>query len=253
MAASSAMQSILARPPLNRVVSNRSTNRVNQLLTPTSYVPHLPRYASSMRVRCMAEEDQQEQPKPVTTSPSPPQPQQTPRPAPKVSTKFSDILAFSGPAPERINGTSIVLSFASLIPLFQGVSVESKSKGLMTSNAEMWNGRFAMLGLVALAFTESPSPKPRLARAGEIEPQAQTRRQAQTEPQAQTSSRRRDRAARSLPRRRARAGKIEPRDHRPKPKPTFVVTNLAAVTDHFSLNLAAVTDLFPSISQSFSL
>ena len=51
-------------------------------------------------------------------------------------------------------GTSIVLSLASLIPLFQGVSVESKSKGLMTSDAEMWNGRFAMLGLVALAFTE---------------------------------------------------------------------------------------------------
>ena len=51
-------------------------------------------------------------------------------------------------------GTSIVLSLASLIPLFQGVSVESKSKGLMTSDAEMWNGRFAMLGLVALALTE---------------------------------------------------------------------------------------------------
>uniref|UniRef100_A0A7N2M817 Uncharacterized protein n=1 Tax=Quercus lobata TaxID=97700 RepID=A0A7N2M817_QUELO len=83
MAVSSAMQSILVRPTLNRVVSNRSTNRVNQFLIPTSYVPHLPRY-TSMRVRCMAEEDQQEQPKPVTTSPSPPQPQQTPRPAPKV-------------------------------------------------------------------------------------------------------------------------------------------------------------------------
>ncbi|KDP40233.1 hypothetical protein JCGZ_02231 [Jatropha curcas] len=51
-------------------------------------------------------------------------------------------------------GTSIVLSLASLIPLFKGVSVESKSDGFMTSNAELWNGRFAMLGLVALAFTE---------------------------------------------------------------------------------------------------
>ncbi|KAK4587403.1 hypothetical protein RGQ29_024205 [Quercus rubra] len=164
--------------PLNRVVSNRSTNRVNQFLIPTSYVPHLPRYAN-MRVRSMAEEDQQEQPKPVTTSPSPPQPQQPLVLHLMVSTKFSDVLASVGLHTERINGrlamigfvaafgsrisnggipwflgTSIVLSLASLIPLFQGVSVESKSKGLMTSDAEMWNGRFAMLGLVALAFTE---------------------------------------------------------------------------------------------------
>ena len=51
-------------------------------------------------------------------------------------------------------GTSVVLSLASLVPLFQGVSVESKSGGFMTSDAELWNGRFAMLGLVALAFTE---------------------------------------------------------------------------------------------------
>jgi hypothetical protein len=41
-----------------------------------------------------------------------------------------------------------------LVPLFKGVSAESKSDGVMTSDAEMWNGRFAMLGLVALAFTE---------------------------------------------------------------------------------------------------
>ncbi|KAI7742997.1 hypothetical protein M8C21_032662 [Ambrosia artemisiifolia] len=113
----------------------------------------------------------------------------TPPPAPKVSTKFSDLLAFSGPAPERINGrlamigfvsalavelssgqdvfaqishggvpafvaTSVVLSLASLVPLFKGVRAESKSSGLMTSDAELWNGRAAMLGLVALAFTE---------------------------------------------------------------------------------------------------
>ena len=51
-------------------------------------------------------------------------------------------------------GTSVLLTLASLVPLFKGVSVETKSGGLMTSDAEMWNGRFAMLGLVALAFTE---------------------------------------------------------------------------------------------------
>ncbi|XP_050240587.1 early light-induced protein, chloroplastic-like [Quercus robur] len=172
MAASSAMQSILASP-LTRVVSNRST-RVNQfLIIPTSYVSPVPRNAS-MRVRCIAKK---EQPESVTTS------------TPKVSTNFLDLFAFSGPAPERINGrlamigfvaamvvelssgedvfaqisnggipwflgTSIVLSLASLIPLFKGISVESKSEGVMTSDAEMWNGRFAMLGLVALALTE---------------------------------------------------------------------------------------------------
>ncbi|KAK9087013.1 hypothetical protein Syun_029407 [Stephania yunnanensis] len=108
---------------------------------------------------------------------------------PKVSTKLYDVLAFSGPAPERINGrlamvgfvaamaaevvrgedvaaqlanggvtwfvgTTAVLTLASLVPLLRGVSAESKSGGLMTSDAELLNGRFAMLGLVALVLTE---------------------------------------------------------------------------------------------------
>ncbi|KAJ0264755.1 Early light-induced protein 1 [Hirschfeldia incana] len=146
-------------------------------------------------VRCMAEGEPMKdesvpstsaaQPLPKSSSPPPP----SPPTKPKVSTKFSDLLAFSGPAPERINGrlamvgfvaalavelskgenvfaqisdggvswflgTTAILTLASLVPLFQGITVESKSKGFMTSNAELWNGRFAMLGLVALAFTE---------------------------------------------------------------------------------------------------
>jgi len=104
--------------------------------------------------------------------------------------KLWDALAFSGPAPERINGrlamvgfvsalaveaargdgllaqagngagltwfayTAVVLSAASLAPLLQGESAEARSGGFMTADAELWNGRLAMLGLVALAATE---------------------------------------------------------------------------------------------------
>ncbi|KAG2640296.1 hypothetical protein PVAP13_2KG082100 [Panicum virgatum] len=81
-----------------------------------------------------------------------------------------DALAFSGPAPERINGrlamagsgsglawfaaTAAVLSVASLVPVLRGESAEGRSGGVMSADAELWNGRFAMLGLVALAVTE---------------------------------------------------------------------------------------------------
>ncbi|KAJ0026407.1 hypothetical protein Pint_07199 [Pistacia integerrima] len=146
-----ATQSILGNPVSG--VTNRSCG-VSQFF-PVKYVPRLGRNAG-VQVRCMAEEKRKA----------------------KVSTKFSDVLAFSGPAPERINGrlamigfvaamavevakeitwlhgTSVVLSLASLVPLFKGVTVESVSEGLMTSDAELRNGRFAMLGLIALAFTE---------------------------------------------------------------------------------------------------
>ncbi|KAL6970462.1 Early light-induced protein 1, chloroplastic [Sarracenia purpurea var. burkii] len=168
MATSSAMQSILASSAAC-VAKRSASNR----LVPHSYSPRLQRNAS-MQVRCMAKDGKEQDSKPATTP---------------VSTKFFDLLAFSGPAPERINGrlamigfvaaiavelskgedvfaqisnggiswfvgTTVVLSLASLVPLFKGVSVESKSDGFMTSDAELWNGRFAMLGLVALAFTE---------------------------------------------------------------------------------------------------
>ncbi|KAM3404999.1 hypothetical protein ACQJBY_007848 [Aegilops geniculata] len=108
----------------------------------------------------------------------------------KANPSVWDALAFSGPAPERINGrlamvgfvaaltveaarggglldqagsgaglgwflvTAGVFSVASLVPLLQGQSVESKSSGFWSADAELWNGRFAMLGLVALAATE---------------------------------------------------------------------------------------------------
>ncbi|KAI3692082.1 hypothetical protein L6452_31891 [Arctium lappa] len=146
-------------------------------LSSTHLLPSFNNKNKAFSVRCMSSSNDAQ-----TNSKTPP-------PAPKVSTKFSDVLAFSGPAPERINGrlamigfvsamavevssgqdvltqisnggvavfvgTSVVLTLASLVPLLKGVSVQSKSKRIMSSDAEMWNGRFAMLGLVALAFTE---------------------------------------------------------------------------------------------------
>ncbi|KAL6880116.1 hypothetical protein ACP4OV_011681 [Aristida adscensionis] len=132
-----------------------------------------------------------------SSSPTPaaaPKKAATPTPAPPRAKPASpglwDALAFSGPAPERINGrlamvgfvaalaveasrgggllsqagsgaglawfgaTAAVLSVASLVPLLQGESAESRSGGAFTADAELWNGRFAMLGLVALAVTE---------------------------------------------------------------------------------------------------
>ncbi|XP_065859184.1 early light-induced protein 1, chloroplastic-like [Euphorbia lathyris] len=159
--------------PVMRTVSNRAS--VTQFLAAPSR--HSIVRFSNTSVRCMAKKQ-----KPLESVATPPELKSNP-------TRFSDILAFSGPAPERINGrlamigfvaavavelanshdllsqvsdggvswfvgSSVLLSLASLIPLFKGVSVESKSDGFMTSDAELWNGRLAMLGLVALAFTE---------------------------------------------------------------------------------------------------
>ncbi|KAM3230042.1 hypothetical protein ACQJBY_060689 [Aegilops geniculata] len=162
-----------------------------------SWSPSVPR-RRALLVRAQTEPDV-EPTKETTTSASTSSPSPTPTPrttpvAPKPKAKANpsvwDALAFSGPAPERINGrlamvgfvaalsveaarggglldqagsgaglgwfltTAAVFSVASLVPLLQGQSVESKSSGVWTADAELWNGRFAMLGLVALAVTE---------------------------------------------------------------------------------------------------
>eukprot|EP00897_Mesotaenium_endlicherianum_P006430 jgi/Mesen1/5815/ME000296S05101 len=130
----------------------------------------------------------------VTTGVIPPIPTAipaTPRAVkPKVSTRFTDVMAFSGPAPETINGRLAMLGFvtalivegnsgislaeqlgdnacfswaifaaslfsaASLIPMFQGIRPDTKTTGFWNVRAERWNGRAAMVGLVALAITE---------------------------------------------------------------------------------------------------
>ncbi|KAK4357150.1 hypothetical protein RND71_022760 [Anisodus tanguticus] len=170
---------------------SQSKNGLNQFVIPSCYLPRL-QSSSHLCVKCMCEEgeklEQSTNPNltdaAATLKPTPP-----PIAKPKPNTNFFDVFSFSGPAPERINGrlamigfvaamgvelanggdlsaqlssggfswflgTSALITLASLIPLFQGVSAESKSGGIMSANAEIWNGRFAMLGLVALAFTE---------------------------------------------------------------------------------------------------
>ncbi|EMS45625.1 hypothetical protein TRIUR3_10356 [Triticum urartu] len=118
-------------------------------------------------------------------------PSASPPNKPKASTSIWDALAFSGPAPERINGrlamvgfvtalaveagrgdgllsqlgsgtgqawfaySVAVLTVASLVPLLQGESAEGRAGAIMNANAELWNGRFAMRSV------SSRSPPPR--------------------------------------------------------------------------------------------
>uniref|UniRef100_A0A1D1XVP3 Early light-induced protein, chloroplastic n=1 Tax=Anthurium amnicola TaxID=1678845 RepID=A0A1D1XVP3_9ARAE len=164
---------------------------VSAALVPCAVTPLAPslstpqgRRAGLLRVRCQAQEKPQD-PAPPVAPPPPPS-----AAAPEASTGLWEVLAFGGPGPERINGrlamvgfvaalgveaargegvaaqlagggglawfavTAAVVTAASLVPLLRGVTAESASGRVMTPEAELWNGRLAMLGLVALAFTE---------------------------------------------------------------------------------------------------
>jgi hypothetical protein len=119
-------------------------------------------------------------------------PEPTPTPAPAAVAKgvsFGDVMNFSGLGPERINGRLAMLGFvaaagaelssneavtaqisdaagpiagafalfiaASLIPMLKGAKLESF--GPFTPNAEMLNGRAAMLGFLLLIGFEAGS------------------------------------------------------------------------------------------------
>lgn len=100
-----------------------------------------------------------------------------------------EAMTFDGPAPETINGRLAMIGFvaavgaeiftgksilqqfgeqggiitaiaglfivASLVPVFRGANLKGKGPGPMTKKAEIWNGRFAMLGVAALIVIES--------------------------------------------------------------------------------------------------
>ncbi|KAG6541756.1 hypothetical protein Mapa_016768 [Marchantia paleacea] len=129
---------------------------------------------------------------PTSTTPPPPP---TPVPKRKVSTSFEYVFSFSGPAPEIINGrlamlgfvaalgvelntgdgiltqisnggiawlvlATSIITYASLVPMFQGISPVSRENRIFTAKAEIWNGRAAMIGAVALAITEYLTGQP---------------------------------------------------------------------------------------------
>lgn len=50
--------------------------------------------------------------------------------------------------------TTILFTIASIIPFSKGMAPNANSNNFWNPNAEVWNGRAAMLGLVALAITE---------------------------------------------------------------------------------------------------
>uniref|UniRef100_A0A7N0V715 Uncharacterized protein n=1 Tax=Kalanchoe fedtschenkoi TaxID=63787 RepID=A0A7N0V715_KALFE len=186
MAASATMQSIFLPTPAARL----STRAAPSLawLTPSRLAQRALRNGN-MAVRCAVVQQERDPPKEAMSVDPAAVPPSTQATSKKASPSITDLLEFSSPAPERINGrlamlgfvsaigaellsgqdvfsqishggfqlflgATILFSIASFVPFFKGVDVESKSQGFMNSDAELLNGRLAMLGLVALAVTE---------------------------------------------------------------------------------------------------
>ncbi|KAF6173396.1 hypothetical protein GIB67_027091 [Kingdonia uniflora] len=106
MAASAAtMQSIFVRPSTRAVVRS------------SMYLPQQVR-SVEFHVRCMSKNQPESSTTPETNVlgiPTHTPAAFTPQPKPKVRTKFTDVLAFSGPAPERINGRLALIGFVAAL------------------------------------------------------------------------------------------------------------------------------------------
>ena len=59
-----------------------------------------------------------------------------------------------GDAPGPILITFVTIAIASFVPLIEGMKPEAKQLGPFNAEAELYNGRAAMLGLVALGVVE---------------------------------------------------------------------------------------------------
>ncbi|ONK74364.1 uncharacterized protein A4U43_C03F5470 [Asparagus officinalis] len=94
------MQSYLVRP-----MASSGFKRYSSVGIPAQSL----RCKRAVHVRCQAEEKQTPAEEPTSATPKP-----------KVSTKFSDVLAFSGPAPERINGRLAMIGFMAAVELARG-------------------------------------------------------------------------------------------------------------------------------------
>merc|ERR1711959_291837 len=121
-------------------------------------------------VAVRAAEEPKEVPAPEGNAATPPPP---PPAAPKAPT-FGDAMAFAGSAPETVNGRLAMLGFiaalgaepsilfafimfaaASLIPILKGVKKEKFA--FFSPEAEMLNGRAAMIGFALLLAIEAKS------------------------------------------------------------------------------------------------